>query len=124
MIKEQIVSQDPRVMHGTLVFAGTRVPVESLIQHLVAGDSLDVFLDAVAEIHRFFGATDNVILVCIDGASGSKTSHAFALLIQSLRNFFVSQYAYRVPPVMFQNLAHSTKSRDCGIQQSTNCSRL
>ena len=26
MKKEQIVSQDPRVMHGTLVFAGTRVP--------------------------------------------------------------------------------------------------
>ena len=45
MKKEQIVSQDPRVMHGTLVFAGTRVPVESLIQHLVAGDSLDMFLD-------------------------------------------------------------------------------
>lgn len=32
-------------MHGTLVFAGTRVPVESLIQHLVAGDSLEIFLD-------------------------------------------------------------------------------
>ncbi|MCE2399556.1 DUF433 domain-containing protein [Candidatus Poribacteria bacterium] len=45
MKKEQIVSQDLSVMHGTLVFAGTRVPVESLIQHLVAGDSLDIFLD-------------------------------------------------------------------------------
>ena len=30
-----IVSQDPGVRHGALVFAGTRVPVESLIQHLV-----------------------------------------------------------------------------------------
>ena len=36
MKKEQIVSQDPSVMHGTLVFAGTRVPVESLIQHVVS----------------------------------------------------------------------------------------
>ena len=44
MKKEQIVSQYPHVMHGTLVFAGTRVPVESLIQYLVAGDSLDIFL--------------------------------------------------------------------------------
>ena len=44
MKKEQIVSQNPRVMNGALVFAGTRVPVEILIQHLVAGDSLDVFL--------------------------------------------------------------------------------
>ena len=50
--KEQIVSQDPRVMHGTLVFAGTRVPVESLIQHLVAGDSLDVFLDDFPTVTR------------------------------------------------------------------------
>ncbi len=44
MEKEQIISQNPRVMHGTLVFAGTRVPVEILIQYLVSGDSLDTFL--------------------------------------------------------------------------------
>ena len=29
MKKEQIVSRNPKVMNGTLVFAGTRVPVES-----------------------------------------------------------------------------------------------
>ena len=52
MEKEQIVSQDPRVMHGALVFAGTRVPVKSLIQHLVAGDSLDVFLDDFPTVSR------------------------------------------------------------------------
>ncbi len=52
MKKEQIVSQDLNVMHGTLVFAGTRVPVESLIQHLVAGDSLDVFLDDFPTVTR------------------------------------------------------------------------
>ena len=52
MKTEQIVSQDPHVMHGTLVFSGTRVPVESLIQHLVAGDSLDVFLDDFPTVSR------------------------------------------------------------------------
>ena len=52
MKKEQIVSQDPLVMHSTLVFTGTRVPVESLIQHLVAGDSLDVFLDDFPTVSR------------------------------------------------------------------------
>ena len=52
MKKEQIISQDPQVMHGTLVFAGTRVPVENLIQHLVAGDSLDVFLDDFPTVSR------------------------------------------------------------------------
>ena len=45
MKKEQIISRNPRVMNGALVFAGTRVPVEILIQHLTAGDSLDKFLD-------------------------------------------------------------------------------
>ncbi len=52
MKKEEIVSQDPDVMHGTLVFSGTRVPVESLIQHLVAGDSLDIFLDDFPTVSR------------------------------------------------------------------------
>lgn len=45
MKKGQIVSRNPKVMNGTLVFAGTRVPVEILIQHLTAGDSLNKFLD-------------------------------------------------------------------------------
>ena len=44
MKKEQIVSRNPKVMNGALVFAGTRVPVEILIQHLTAGDSLKKFL--------------------------------------------------------------------------------
>ncbi len=52
MKKEQIVSQDPHVMSGALVFAGTRVPVEILIQHLVAGDSLDVFLADFPTVSR------------------------------------------------------------------------
>jgi uncharacterized protein (DUF433 family) len=52
MKKEGIVSRDPEIMHGALVFAGTRVPVEGLIQHLVAGDSLDVFLDDFPTVSR------------------------------------------------------------------------
>jgi uncharacterized protein (DUF433 family) len=31
-------------MSGTPVFRGTRVPIQTLIDHLEAGDSLDVFL--------------------------------------------------------------------------------
>jgi uncharacterized protein (DUF433 family) len=45
MDRNQIISRDPEVMNGALVFAGTRVPVEILIQHLAAGDPLDKFLD-------------------------------------------------------------------------------
>ena len=52
MKKEQIVSRTPKVMNGALVFAGTRVPVESLIQHLTAGDSLDKFLNDFPTVSR------------------------------------------------------------------------
>ncbi len=45
MKKSEVVSRDPEVVSGALVFAGTRVPVEVLVQHLAAGDSLDKFLD-------------------------------------------------------------------------------
>ena len=52
MKKEEIVLRNPKVMNGALVFAGTRVPVESLIQHLTAGDSLDKFLDDFPTVSR------------------------------------------------------------------------
>ena len=52
MKKEHIVSRNPKVMNGALVFAGTRVPVESLIQHLTAGDSLNKFLDDFPTVSR------------------------------------------------------------------------
>ena len=52
MKKEQIVSRNSKVMNGVLVFAGTRVPVESLIQHLTAGDSLNKFLDDFPTVSR------------------------------------------------------------------------
>ena len=50
--KEDVVSRNPKVMNGVLVFAGTRVPVEVLIQHLAAGDSLDDFLDDFPTVTR------------------------------------------------------------------------
>ena len=52
MERQQIVSRDPEVMNGALVFAGTRVPVEILHQHLAAGDSLDVFLEDFPSVQR------------------------------------------------------------------------
>jgi uncharacterized protein (DUF433 family) len=52
MERQQIISRDPEVMNGALVFAGTRVPVEILIQHLAAGDPLDKFLDDFPTVSR------------------------------------------------------------------------
>ena len=52
MEAEKIVSRDPEVMNGALVFAGTRVPVEVLVEYLAAGDSLDEFLEAIPTVAR------------------------------------------------------------------------
>jgi uncharacterized protein (DUF433 family) len=52
MKREQIISCDEEVMGGTPVFAGTRVPVESLIAHLRAGDRLDDFLEGFPTVSR------------------------------------------------------------------------
>ena len=52
MKKERIISRNPKVMNGALVFDGTRVPVESLIHHLTAGDSLNKFLDDFPTVSR------------------------------------------------------------------------
>jgi len=52
MARNKIVARDPDMMNGALVFAGTRVPVETLIQHLKAGDSLEVFLEDFPSVSR------------------------------------------------------------------------
>lgn len=44
MILSQIITSDKEILGGQPVFTGTRVPVESLFDHLEAGVSLDDFL--------------------------------------------------------------------------------
>ena len=41
---EPLIATSPARLNGTPVFAGTRVPVKSLMDYLEAGDSLDEFL--------------------------------------------------------------------------------
>ena len=43
---------DPEVMGGAPVFAGARVPVRVLFEHLEAGDSLDTFLEDFPTVSR------------------------------------------------------------------------
>ena len=47
-----IVSRDPEVLNGDLVFAGTRVPVKNLVDYLAAGDPLEEFLDNFPGVSR------------------------------------------------------------------------
>lgn len=52
MRRAEIVSRNPEVVSGALVFAGTRVPVEILIDYLKAGDSLERFLEGFPTVSR------------------------------------------------------------------------
>ncbi len=44
-MKLDVINIDPEILSGTPVFNGTRVPIESLFDHLEKGISLDEFLD-------------------------------------------------------------------------------
>jgi uncharacterized protein (DUF433 family) len=52
MDKERIISRDPDIVSGALVFAGTRVPVQILIDYLKAGETLDRFLEGFPTVSR------------------------------------------------------------------------
>jgi uncharacterized protein (DUF433 family) len=47
-----VISCNPDVMGGTPVFSGTRVPVQTLLDYLEAGDSIDDFLAGFPSISR------------------------------------------------------------------------
>lgn len=48
----KIVSRDPEVMSGELVFAGTRVEVKTLVDYLKGGHTLDDFLEGFPTVGR------------------------------------------------------------------------
>ena len=49
---QPVVSRNPEVMGGTPVFTGTRVPVQTLLDYLEAGDSIDDFLEGFPTVQR------------------------------------------------------------------------
>jgi uncharacterized protein (DUF433 family) len=51
-MKNQIVASSKEIMGGTPVFAGTRVPIQTLIDYLKAGDSIDEFLEGFPTVSR------------------------------------------------------------------------
>ena len=51
-MKQQVISRDPDIMGGTPVFPGTRVPVQTLLDYLEAGESIDDFLDGFPSVAR------------------------------------------------------------------------
>ena len=47
-----VIDTDPEIMGGTAVFAGTRVPLQNLVDALEAGESIEDFLEGFPSVRR------------------------------------------------------------------------
>lgn len=52
MTAKEIINVDPELMGGTPVFRGTRIPIQTLFDHLEEGDSIDIFFDDFPGVSR------------------------------------------------------------------------
>jgi uncharacterized protein (DUF433 family) len=51
-VESQVISRSPEIMSGAPVFAGTRVPVQTIIDYLAGGHPLEEFLDDFPTVSR------------------------------------------------------------------------
>lgn len=51
-LRSVLVNRDPEIHGGDAVFVGTRVPVETLVDWLQGGDTIDDFLDNFPSVRR------------------------------------------------------------------------
>ena len=51
-LPKPLVTRSEEVMSGAVVFAGTRVPVQTLLDYLEEGDTLDHFLEDFPTVSR------------------------------------------------------------------------
>jgi uncharacterized protein (DUF433 family) len=52
LVPDPLITTSPDRLSGTPVFAGTRVPVQTLVDYLEAGNSLDDFLTDFPSVSR------------------------------------------------------------------------
>jgi uncharacterized protein (DUF433 family) len=50
--KHPLITSSPDILGGTPVFAGTRVPVQTLIDYLEGGETIDDFLEGFPTVTR------------------------------------------------------------------------
>jgi uncharacterized protein (DUF433 family) len=65
------ISSNPKILGGTPVFAGTRVPVESLFDHIRAGYTVDYFLTQFPTVSR------ELVEAVLDLAKKDMREHGF-----------------------------------------------
>ena len=51
-MKSDVITSDPGVLSGMLVFSGTRVPLQTLIEYLEAGQSISDFLEGFPTVSK------------------------------------------------------------------------
>jgi uncharacterized protein (DUF433 family) len=51
-VSQSVVKIDPEIMSGAPCFAGTRVPIQNLIDYLEGGDSIEDFLEGFPTVSR------------------------------------------------------------------------
>jgi len=51
-MKKSVICRNPKIMGGTPVFSGTRVPVQTLLDYLEFGESIDDFLAGFPSVNR------------------------------------------------------------------------
>ena len=51
-MEKALITCSPDILGGTPVFAGTRVPVQTLIDYLEGGESIDAFLEGFPTVKR------------------------------------------------------------------------
>ena len=52
MMTSSVFHSDPQILSGTVVFKGTRVPLQNLIDYLEGGYTLDEFLEDFPSVTR------------------------------------------------------------------------
>ena len=69
----EIVHSDSAVLGGTVVFVGTRVPMQSLFDYLEGGETLDEFLHQFPSVKRdqAIGALEIARATLLAGAHSS-----------------------------------------------------
>ena len=71
-VPEPLITSSPDRLSGTPVFAGTRVPVQTLFEYLEGGDSIKTFLD------DFPGVTRDHAIAVLEAAKSALIAKAAA----------------------------------------------
>ncbi len=83
-----VVHCDPDIMGGIPVFAGTRIPIKTLLDYLEAGDSLNIFLDHFPSVSR------EQAIAALELAIEMLTTYANPVSSATTANFVQTRYKY------------------------------